>query len=128
MLCMPKLRVYVPAFDDDLRAQVDRLFEASHPAYLRLGLSELPTDVESPAYAPWRKLVDGDGWVVLVVGTLAGGIWQAVRGLDAKIRPCSGWSASCRSSRSPRRSWTTSPDRDGCWSSRSTSPRGGWAR
>jgi transketolase len=40
-----------------------------------------------PPYAPWRRLVDGRGWVVLVTGPLAGGIWDAVRQLDGDQRP-----------------------------------------
>jgi transketolase len=87
LLCLPKLRAYLPAFDDDLRIQVDRLFAAPHPAYLRLGLSEQPPDVELPPYAPWRRLMEGEGWVVLVAGTLVGGLWQALRGLEAARRP-----------------------------------------
>src|SRR5207249_9211500 len=35
----------------------------------------------------WRRLVDGRGWVVLVTGPLVGGIWDAVRQLDADRRP-----------------------------------------
>lgn len=87
LLCLPQLRAYVPAFDDDLRVQVGQLLAASHPAYLRLGLSEQPAGVVVPAYAPWRRLVDGQGWVVLVTGTLVGGIWDAVRRLDEAHRP-----------------------------------------
>ncbi len=87
MLCLPHLRAYVPAFDGDLRVQIGRLFTAPHPAYLRLGLSEEPAGVEVPPYAPWRRLTDGEGWVILVTGTLVGGIWDAVRQLDGARRP-----------------------------------------
>jgi transketolase len=87
MLGLPHMRAYVPAFDDDLRVQVDRLFSVPHPAYLRLGLSELPTGVEVPPYSPWRRLLHGEGWVVLVAGTLVGGIWNAARQLDEASRP-----------------------------------------
>jgi transketolase len=87
LLCLPKLRAYLPAFDDDLRVQVDRLFAATHPGYLRLGRSELPPGVATPAYAPWRRLLAGEGWVVLAAGTLVGGLWQALRGLEPALRP-----------------------------------------
>jgi transketolase len=43
--------------------------------------------VTVPRYAPWRRLVDGEGWVVLVTGPLVGGIWDAVRKLDDAVRP-----------------------------------------
>ena len=87
MLCLPHIRAYVPAFDGDLRAQITKLFDVNHPSYLRLGLSEEPADVTVPEYAPWRRLMDGQGWVVLVVGTLVGGIWDAARKLDEARRP-----------------------------------------
>jgi transketolase len=87
LLCLPNLRAYVPAFDSDLRAMVEPLMTASHPSYLRLGLSEEPAGVAVPEYAPWRKLVDGRGWVVLVTGPLVGSIWEAVRQLDGASRP-----------------------------------------
>jgi transketolase len=87
LLCLPHLRVYVPAFDDDLRVMIERLFKVPHPAYLRLGLAEEPSGVTLPPYAPWRRLLDGRGWVVLVCGPLVGGIWNEVRKLDERRRP-----------------------------------------
>jgi transketolase len=87
LLCLPYLRVYVPAFDADLLAIVEILFATPHPAYLRLGLSEEPTGVAVPPYSPWRRLLDGRGWVVLVTGPLVGGIWNALRQLDEARRP-----------------------------------------
>jgi transketolase len=87
MLCLPRLRAYVPAFDGDVHAMVELLMTTSRPAYFRLGLSEEPAGVTVPRYAPWRRLVDGEGWVVLVTGPLVGGIWDAVRKLDDAVRP-----------------------------------------
>ena len=87
MLSLPKMRAYVPAFDSDLRTMIENLMEVTHPAYLRLGLSEEPAGAVVPTYAPWRRLVGGRGWVVLVTGPLVGGIWDAVRQLDEDKRP-----------------------------------------
>ncbi len=87
LLCLPHLRVYLPAFDGDLRVMIEQLFAVPHPAYLRLGLSEEPPEVTLPPYAPWRRLLEGRGWVVLVSGPLVGGIWNAVRKLDETRRP-----------------------------------------
>ncbi len=87
LLCLPSLRAYIPAFDRDVREQVRASFEASHPVYLRLGRSEEPAGARVPPYAPWRRLQDGGGWTVLVVGPLVGGIWGAVRDLDWASRP-----------------------------------------
>lgn len=87
LLCLPNLRAYVPAFDEDLPTLVPHLFTTDHPAYLRLGLSELPAGAAAPAYAPWRKLLDGRGRVVLATGPIAGGIWETARTLDGPSRP-----------------------------------------
>jgi transketolase len=87
MLGLSHMRAYVPAFDGDLREQIKSLFDVPHPAYLRLGLSEEPDGVTVPEYRPWRRLMDGRGWVVLVVGTLVGGIWDAARKLEESRRP-----------------------------------------
>ncbi len=87
LLSLPHLRVYVPAFDEDLKPLARHLFEADHPAYLRLGVSEAPAGEPVPAYAPWRRLLGGNGWVVLATGPLAGGVWDALRGLDEAVRP-----------------------------------------
>jgi transketolase len=87
LLCLPHLRAYVPAFDADVKTVIIDLFSVSHPAYLRLGLSEEPKDAPVPPYAPWRKLQDGPGWVILVTGSLAGSLWGAVRDLEPARRP-----------------------------------------
>jgi transketolase len=87
LLCLPHIRVYVPAFDSDVVEQVKLLFAADHPAYLRLGLSEEPKGVPLPGYAAWRKLLSGGGATVLVVGPLVGGILEALRQLPEGQRP-----------------------------------------
>ncbi len=87
LLCLPHLRAFMPAFDDDVAAIVDRLFALEAPAYLRLGLSEEPKDAAVPPFTPWRKLQDGPGWLIVVAGPLVGSIWGAVRGLTGQARP-----------------------------------------
>jgi transketolase len=87
LLSLPNLRAYLPAFDRDVSDLVNVLFRMNHPAYLRLGLSELPAGVEPPAFAPWRRLMDGPSWVVVVAGSLVGGIWKALSELEAERRP-----------------------------------------
>ncbi len=87
LLCLPNLRAYLPAFDRDVPDLVERLFWVNHPAYLRLGVSEEPPGVEVPSYAPWRRLMEGPSWVVIVAGPLVGGIWKALQVLEAARRP-----------------------------------------
>ena len=84
---LPNLRAYVPAFDRDIPWLVDHLFQIDHPAYLRLGVSEVGTEQNPPPFASWRCLQKGSGWVILATGPLAGGIWQATRGLEESRRP-----------------------------------------
>ena len=87
LLALPHLHAYIPAFDGDVEALVPKLFAVAHPAYLRLGLSEEPKGLTLPAYAPWRKLLDGGGATLLAVGPLAGGILDSARSLEQGKRP-----------------------------------------
>ena len=87
LLCLPHIRAYVPAFDADVKAMTSDLFSVGHPSYFRLGLSEEPKDATVPPYAPWRKLQDGPGWVIVVTGSLAGSLWGGVRDLEGASRP-----------------------------------------
>jgi transketolase len=87
LLCLPHIRAYMPAFDSDLAALVELLLAAPGPAYLRLGVSEEPRRTTNPPYAPWRKLQDGPGWLIVAVGPIVGSIWQAVQALDGAQRP-----------------------------------------
>jgi transketolase len=87
LLCLPHMRAYVPAFDVDVKTMTYDLFSVRQPAYLRLGLSEEPKDSEIPPYDSWRKLQAGPGWVIVVAGSLAGGLWGALRELGGSRRP-----------------------------------------
>ena len=87
LLTLPSMRVHVPAFDEDVAAMVVGLLETASPAYLRLGVSELPKGFELPDYAAWRRLAWGDGATVLVVGPLVGGILGAMGALEIARRP-----------------------------------------
>jgi transketolase len=87
LLTLPNLRVYVPAFADDVSEAISRIAALAHPAYFRLGKCERPKDFALPEYAPWRKLTTGNGPVLVVVGPLVGGILQAVREMEENLRP-----------------------------------------
>jgi transketolase len=87
LLCLHGLRAYIPAFDGDIASLPNLLLSTPHPSYLRLGAAEEPPGVEIPPYAPWRKLQDGTGWLIVVAGPLVGSIWAAVRTLDGPRRP-----------------------------------------
>jgi transketolase len=87
LLCLPNLRVFVPAFAADVPIVLDKLATFSHPAYLRLGRCELPPGFELPPYAPWRKLLHGDGPTLLVAGPLTGSLLAPVAALPEAQRP-----------------------------------------
>ncbi len=87
LLTLQRLRAYVPAFSDDLASMIPALARAEHPAYLRLGRCEKPDGFRLPAYASWRKLLSGDGPVVLVVGPLVGGLLGAYASANDTERP-----------------------------------------
>lgn len=87
LLCLPHMRAFVPAFDDDVPAIVALLARASAPAYLRLGRSEEPENWGIPAYAPWRRLVAGDRATTLVIGPLVGTLLAPLLALRADQRP-----------------------------------------
>ena len=78
LLTLAGMRVYVPAFLSDLSDIIDDLSGVDHPAYLRLGRCEKPSNTQVPQYAPLRKLRDGNGPVLLVIGPLAGGILKSL--------------------------------------------------
>jgi transketolase len=87
LLTLPNLRVLVPAFAEDVEACVVRAGDAAEAVYLRLGQGELPKGQKAPPYAPWRRLMDGDAGVMIVVGPLAGSAWQALLTLEEETRP-----------------------------------------
>ena len=90
MLALPHMRVFVPAFDGDLRPILRLLAGTESPAYLRLGLSEEPKELALPPYSPWRQLVERGVHgraTILAVGPLVGGIVDAARNMAADRRP-----------------------------------------
>jgi transketolase len=87
LLTLANMHTFIPAFDADVTAIIEKLHHFNHPAYLRLGLSELPADFPTPTYAPWRRLLQGNGPTLLVVGPLVGGLVAALRQLELDQRP-----------------------------------------
>jgi transketolase len=78
LLTLPGMTAYVPAFNEDVAAVLDRAAAVAGPAYIRLGRGELPAGTAAPAYAPWRRLAAGDGPVVVAAGPLAGLLMAAL--------------------------------------------------
>lgn len=87
LLTLSGLRVFIPTFDADVTTVVSELMVIPGPAYLRLGLSEEPRGWTPPPFAAWRKLVSGVGATLIVVGPLAGSVWQPCSELPEQSRP-----------------------------------------
>ncbi len=87
LLTLPNMHAFVPAFDEDVTAMVPLLMRCAWPAYFRLGLSEAPKGYAVPPYAPWRRLLKGDGPVLAGVGPLVGGLIASLSELPERERP-----------------------------------------
>lgn len=87
LLTLPRMRAYVPAFACDLEAVIPRMQALEHPTYLRLGKCELPAGFPPPAYSPWRRVLEGDGPLLVAIGALAGSILGAFRDMEESVRP-----------------------------------------
>jgi transketolase len=87
LLTLPHMRAFVPAFDSDVSTMIPMLMQCDGPVYLRLGLSEEPKGWPVPEYAPWRKLLSGNGSVLAGVGPLVGGMLTALEQLKEDARP-----------------------------------------
>ena len=87
LMSLPNMQAFIPVFDDDVEEVVGRAMHADHPAYLRLGRGEAPRGWAVPTYAPWRKLVDGAGAVVIAVGPLAGSYVEVISYMPDHLRP-----------------------------------------
>lgn len=87
LLALPHMRVFVPAFDEDMAAVVEGAGASAFPAYIRMGRGELAAGMAVPAYAPWRQLTMGGGPVVIAVGPLAGTLVAPFAALAEVKRP-----------------------------------------
>ncbi|MES2626565.1 MAG: transketolase [Pseudomonadota bacterium] len=87
LLTLPNMTVYVPVFDEDMDAVIERAGRSTSPAYIRMGRGEPPKGFKVPSYAPWRQLTNGNGPVVIAVGPLAGTYIAAFEAMPIERRP-----------------------------------------
>ncbi|MDY7577593.1 transketolase [Herbaspirillum sp. RTI4] len=87
LLTLPNMSVYIPVFDEDMAAVVERAGDSGRPSYIRTGRGEPPKSYSVPAYAPWRQLTQGGGPVVIAVGPLAGIYIEAIEQQAENLRP-----------------------------------------
>lgn len=87
LLTLPGMSVAVPTFDEDVADIVEWAGELAGPSYLRMGRGESPQDWVPPCYAPWRRLVTGDGPLIVALGPLAGTYLAPLSELPVSERP-----------------------------------------
>lgn len=76
LLTLP-MRIFVPAFNDDVTALIENADDIGGPCYIRLGRDERAKGGAAPRYAPWRRLSEGEGPIVVTLGPLASCIQEA---------------------------------------------------
>jgi transketolase len=87
LLSLPGMVAFVPAFDEDVFDVVAAAGSGTSPSYIRLGRGEPPRGEAVPAYAPWRRLLNGSAGVMVAVGPLAGSAWSVLRDMPQEERP-----------------------------------------
>ena len=84
LLTLQNMQAFIPTFDADVSAMIDRITELRKPSYLRLGVAEKSDEI---FYAPWRKILDGDLGVVIVTGAIASKLLQDFMKEEKAVRP-----------------------------------------
>jgi transketolase len=87
LLTLPHMRVFVPAFNEDVSQVVKIASQLKHPAYLRLGRGEISKDYTPPTYASWRKITEGNGKILIGIGPIVGSLIEKLESLPYYIRP-----------------------------------------
>ncbi len=88
LLTLPKMSVYLPIFNSDIAPIIKKMIHEKGPSYLRLGLDESINSFQCPAYAPWRRIIDGKGGaLVIACGTIAGSYIDSFQKIPENKRP-----------------------------------------
>ncbi|MCX7220871.1 MAG: transketolase, partial [Burkholderiales bacterium] len=87
MLSLPNMNAFVPVFNQDVPAVIDRAWSATGPSYIRIGRGEAPDGYQVEEYAPWRHLIQGHGATVIAMGPLAGTYLSTLNKLPEHTRP-----------------------------------------
>jgi transketolase len=81
LLTLPGMRVFTPVFNEDIENVVTRAGDATTPSYIRLGRGERPAGAAIGEYASWRRLIDGDGPVVMTIGPMGGAVQKVMESM-----------------------------------------------
>jgi transketolase len=77
------MHCYIPFCNEDVEGAVETMLSHENPAYLRLGYGLLPEGWHLPAFAPIRKLADGDRLTVVGMGPVLGNVAKALEHNEA---------------------------------------------
>ncbi|NBV05867.1 MAG: transketolase [Proteobacteria bacterium] len=84
LLTLQNMHAFIPAFDEDIAAIIQRISYLKKPSYLRLGLAKKSEEI---SYASWRKILDGDLGVLIICGSIASNILHDFKDEDKSMRP-----------------------------------------
>jgi transketolase len=87
LLTLPNMTVYIPVFDEDLDAVIEKAGNSKKPCYIRIGRGEPPKGFTTPHYQAWRQLTFGNGPTVIAVGPLAGIYIETFSQIESNKRP-----------------------------------------
>lgn len=86
LLTLQNMNVFVPVFDEDIGAMIEKILTQKKPSYLRLGLAAKVEGVEKK-YAKWRKILDGDLGDVVITGSIGSDLIEQFRKDKKSARP-----------------------------------------
>ncbi len=87
MLTLPNVQAYIPAFSSDIPFIIDMCYDSKNPSYIRLGTNETEKDYKPPKFSQWRNIIEGDGPVVIAIGSIAGSLINKFNKITKKNRP-----------------------------------------
>lgn len=87
MATVPGMQILVPAFGQDVKYCINKMFHADTPSYLRLGVCELKDYFDPLPFQAWRNVLPGSGDVLVICGPLAGLYVNYLQGYRENDRP-----------------------------------------
>ncbi len=81
--CLPNLRAYIPAFDDEVAPTLEEILQRNRPAYLRLGLG--PKRQQFPPPGDLQRYREGQALTAVALGPLVHNLLAAAEGLDVDV-------------------------------------------
>ena len=87
LLALQGMHVFVPAFAIDVNPIIHKMANSPYPGYLRLARCELPKDFFTGNYQPWRRLLKGNGPLLLCIGPVVGSLLNSFQAMNYSNRP-----------------------------------------